>query len=67
MHKQYKSRENLQDLTLLICFLSLHSSKEEILHHEEQYEAFYVSLCVLAADYLASNSHQCTYHFLYVT
>lgn len=34
-------------------------SKEEILHHEEQYEAFYVSLCVLAADYLASNAHQC--------
>lgn len=59
---KYKSIDNLQDRTLVIYFLSLYSSKEEILHHEEQYEAFYVSLCVLAADYLASNSHQCTYH-----
>lgn len=33
-------------------------SKEEILHHEEQYEPFYASFCVLAADYLASNAHQ---------
>ncbi|KAK8723161.1 hypothetical protein OTU49_011870, partial [Cherax quadricarinatus] len=33
-------------------------SKEDILHHDEQYEPFYASFCVLAADYLASNSHQ---------
>lgn len=34
------------------------NSKEEILRHDEQYEPFYASFCVLAADYLASNAHQ---------
>ncbi|XP_045103152.1 cell wall integrity and stress response component 3-like isoform X2 [Portunus trituberculatus] len=49
---------NKQDLPELVK--AILKSKEEILHHEEQYEAFYVSLCVLAADYLASNAHQLT-------
>ncbi|ROT75024.1 putative protein purity of essence [Penaeus vannamei] len=47
---------NKQDLPELVK--SILKSKEEILHHEEQYEPFYASFCVLAADYLASNAHQ---------
>ncbi|XP_076048949.1 E3 ubiquitin-protein ligase-like protein poe isoform X2 [Oratosquilla oratoria] len=45
---------NKQDLPELVK--AIVKSKEDILHHEEQYEGFYASFTVLAADYLANNA-----------
>ncbi|KAK7074739.1 hypothetical protein SK128_016300, partial [Halocaridina rubra] len=47
---------NKQDIPELVK--AIVKSKEEILHHDDQYEPFYSAFCVLAADYLASNAHQ---------
>ncbi|KAF2360064.1 Zinc finger UBR-type [Trinorchestia longiramus] len=46
---------NKQDIPELVK--AILKCKEDIVQHEEQYEAFYSSFCILAADYLASHAH----------